>query len=45
MRDGMKLKGVYKMKNVEQIYFCFRYKCKKCPKQRECEQEKKKKKR
>ena len=29
----------------EDIYYCFRYKCKRCPKQRECEIEMKKKER
>jgi hypothetical protein len=26
----------------EKIYYCFRYKCKRCPKQKECEKELKK---
>ena len=30
------------MKNKKDIYYCFRYKCKRCPKQKECEQETKK---
>lgn len=25
--------------NKKDIYYCFRYKCKRCPKQRECEDE------
>lgn len=28
----------------DKIYFCFRYKCKNCPIQRQCEEEEKKRK-
>lgn len=27
---------------LEEIYFCFRYRCKRCPKARECEEKEKK---
>lgn len=30
-----------KKESLEEIYYCFRYKCKRCPKQRECEEEQK----
>jgi hypothetical protein len=29
------------MNKKDNIYYCFRYKCKRCPKQRECEEEQK----
>ena len=29
---------------LEEIYFCFRYRCKRCPKARECEEKLKKEK-
>ena len=28
-----------KKESLIDIYYCFRYKCKRCPKQRECEEE------
>lgn len=27
---------------LEEIYYCFRYRCKRCPKARECEEKEKK---
>lgn len=30
-----------KKESLEELYFCFRYKCKRCPKQRQCEEEQK----
>lgn len=27
------------MNKKDNLYYCFRYKCKRCPKQRECEKE------
>ena len=30
-----------KKDSLKDIYYCFRYRCKRCPKQRECEQEEK----
>ena len=27
-----------KKETLEDLYYCFRYKCKRCPKQRECEE-------
>jgi hypothetical protein len=31
-----------KKESLINIYYCFRYRCKRCPKQRECEEEAKK---